>query len=155
MAAPKGNQFWKQRSTHGRKPIFETAEALEAACYEYFQWIEDNPLMAAELVKFQGEAKISEVPKMRAMTESGLCIFLDIATKTWIDYKSKEGFSQVTTRVSEIIFNQKFSGAAADMLNANIIARDLGLSDKKEVDHSGKVETPTAITFVGVGDDDE
>ena len=133
MGAPKGNQFWLQRSTHGRKPIFETAEALETACYEYFQWIEDNPLKAAELVKFQGKAKVKMVPKMRAMTESGLCIFLDIPTSTWHNYKTRDDFVEVTTRISEIIFNQKFSGAAADMLNANIIARDLGLTDKKEV----------------------
>ena len=79
MAAPKGNQFWKQRSTHGRKPIFETAEALEAACYEYFQWIEDNPLMAAELVKFQGEAKISEVPYLDLSIKDKFILFYSIS----------------------------------------------------------------------------
>ena len=129
----KGNQFWKQRSTHGRKPIFKDAEQLESACFEYFEWIERNPLQAAELVKFQGKAKVKTVPKMRAMTESGLCIFLDIATTTWYQYKDNVDYKEVTTRVCEIIYNHKFAGAAADMLNANIIARDLGLSDKQEI----------------------
>lgn len=133
MPPPKGNQFWKQRSSHGRKPIFSTHEDLWHAACEYFEWVEENPLMSSELVKFQGEATLAEVPKMRAMTESGMCIFLDIGVSTWEDYKNKDGFSEVTTQISNIIYNQKFAGASADMLNANIIARDLGLTDKKDV----------------------
>lgn len=129
----KGNQFWKQRSTHGKKPTFETPEALESACYEYFQWIEDNPLRAAELVKYQGKGKVKTVPVMRAMTESGLCIFLDISTDTWRNYKSKVDYLEVTNKVVDVIYNQKFAGAAAGLLNANIIARDLGLTDKQEI----------------------
>jgi hypothetical protein len=36
----------------------------------------------------------------------------------------------ITTRVESLIYEQKFSGAAADLLNANIIARELGLVEK-------------------------
>ena len=52
---------------------------------------------------------------------------------TWQDYTEKDDFSAVTTRIEDIIYEQKFTGAAADLLNPNIIARDLGLADKKEV----------------------
>lgn len=140
MAAPKGNQFWLARSSHGRNPKFESADALWEACQEYFQWVEGNPLMTSELVKFQGAATVADLPKMRAMTEIGLCIFLDIGQSTWADYKNKEDFSEVTSRVCEIIYQQKFEGASADLLNANIIARDLGLADKQEHDVSVSVE---------------
>lgn len=44
MAAPKGNRFWEARSSHGRNPKFESPEALWAACCEYFEWVEANPL---------------------------------------------------------------------------------------------------------------
>ena len=71
---------------------------------------------------------------MRAMTIAGLCLFLGISHETWSNYRDKKDFIGVTTWAEQIIYNQKFTGAAADMLNANIIARDLGLSDKK--DHS-------------------
>jgi len=54
MAAPKGNQFWKTRSSHGRNPIFPTPDALWDAACEYFQWVEDNPLWEDRLVTFQG-----------------------------------------------------------------------------------------------------
>lgn len=142
MAAPKGNQFWKARSRHGRRPLWEDAGELWEACEDYFEWVESNPLKASELVKFQGKSKVATVPRMRAMTISGLCIFLGIDPTTWIDYGKKKGFSHITTRVEEIIRQQKFEGAAADLLNSNIIARDLGLADKKELkaEVSGKTD---------------
>lgn len=133
MAAPKGNQFWKARSSHGRNPIFESPDQLWAACQEYFQWVEDNPLYEAKAFAYQGTVTVQDLPKMRAMTIEGLCIFLDIATKTWGLYREREDFIPVVTRVEDIIRQQKFSGAAADLLNANIIARDLGLADKSEL----------------------
>lgn len=46
MAAPKGNRFWEARSSHGRNPKFESPEALWAACCEYFEWADDNPLLS-------------------------------------------------------------------------------------------------------------
>lgn len=136
MAAPKGNQFWLARSSHGRNPKFESPEVLWEACLEYFQWVEDNPLMTSELVKFQGAATVAMLPKMRAMTESGLCNFLDLGQSTWAEYKSKDDFREVTTRVCEIIYQQKFEGASADLLNSNIIARELGLAEKQVHDVS-------------------
>lgn len=143
MAAPKGNRFWEMRSSHGRKPIFASPDDLWSAASEYFAWVEDNPLMAAETVKFKGKATLAKVPKMRAMTISGLCIFLDISQQAWSEYRVREGFGEVTTRIEEIIRSQKFEGAAADLLNANIIARDLGLADKSELTgkDGGAIET--------------
>jgi len=136
MAAPAGNQFWKARSTHGRAPIFANPEALWDAASEYFTWVEENPLWEAKPFAFQGAVTVENMPKMRAMTIAGLCIFLDIARSTWDEYRANKDFSAVVTRVEEIIRTQKFEGASADLLNANIIARDLGLADKSE--HTGK-----------------
>ena len=137
MAAPKGNQFWLARSSHGANPKFSDPDVLWKACCEYFQWTEDNPLWEDKPFNYQGVVVDNTVCKMRAMTISGLCMFLDICEKTWANYRDKEDFLQVTTRAEKIIYNQKFSGAAADLFNANIIARDLGLTDKKETEHKG------------------
>jgi hypothetical protein len=135
MAAPEGNQFWKLRSKHGRDKLFETPELLwEAAC-EYFQWCDDNPLIE---IDFKGkDATQVKMPKMRAFTIHGLCIYLDCNTKYFNDFKdaNHKGFSEVLTRIMEIIYNQKFTGAAAGFLNPNIIARDLGLRDSKDIEH--------------------
>lgn len=135
MAAPTGNQFWKARTKHGRDRLFESPEKLWDACCEYFEWVEENPLYESETVKFQGEASLVDVPKMRAMTKAGLCLFLDIDESTWDLYCKREDFIGVTTRAERVIYSQKFAGAAADLLNPNIIARDLGLSDKTESTH--------------------
>lgn len=143
MSAPKGNQFWKARSSHGRKPIFETPEALLEACSEYFEWVEANPLWEDKIISFQGVATHVDVAKMRAMTINGLCIFLDIGRRSWDEYRARQDFSPVCEQVEQTIREQKFVGAAADLLNPAIIARDLGLADKTELTgkDGGPIET--------------
>lgn len=139
-AAAKGNQFWKARSTHGKEKIFTSSEILWDAACEYFKWVEDNPLHKA--IVYQGEVSDKPENLMRAMTVKGLCIFLGVNSGYFIDFKdsldlSKKNdrdYSIVINRIREIIDTQKFEGASAGLLNANIIARDLGLADKKEVD---------------------
>jgi len=131
-----GNDAWQARSTHGRKPKFDNAETLEAACLQYFKWVEDNPLMTVELVKYQGDAKLVQVPRMRATTIVGLCNFLDIDRSTWKGYCAKPDFSDICGWVEGVIHQQKFEGAAADMLNASIIAREIGLSDRETSEES-------------------
>ncbi|MCX8958325.1 DNA-packaging protein [Erwinia psidii] len=134
MAAPKGNRFWEARSSHGRKPIFESPDALWAACCEYFEWVEKHPLKEQKIFCFQGVITRTTVNKMRAMTVKGMCLYLDIAYSTWHYYCARTEFDEVTTRAEHVIYDQKFSGAAADLLNANIIARDLGLKDQQQIE---------------------
>ena len=133
MAAPNGNQFWLMRSSHGRNPIFENPEDLLDACFQYFEWVEKNPLNEEIIKSYKGKNKRVKVKKMRAMTMTGLNIFLGISSDTWANYRKKDDFIAVTKQAENIIYEQKFTGASADLLNANIIARDLGLADKKEL----------------------
>lgn len=145
MPAPVGNRFWEMRSSHGRAPKFETPQSLWDACVEYFDWIEANPLYESKAFAFQGIVTLQNLPKMRAMTLSSLCIFLDIDHTTWHEYRVREDFTPITSRVDEIIRTQKFQGAAADLLNPNIIARDLGLTDKSEVDQTTTHEMGNSV----------
>lgn len=144
MGAPAGNQFWKLRSKHGRDKLFATPDLLwEAAC-EYFEWCEKNPF---EEIDYRGkDAKKVILPKMRPFTIHGLCSYLDCNTNYFKDFDKatrektddvSKGFSSVLTRIKETIYNQKFSGAAAGFLNHSIIARDLGLADKKQLGGEG------------------
>ena len=144
MQLQKGNQFWKMRETHGRNPIFETPEQLWVAACEYFQWVEDNPLYEEKIFHSQGMITKDTITKMRAMTISGLCTFLDIDRTTWENYRNNQDFFRITKEVEEIIYNQKFTGAAADLLNSNIIARELGLADKQQNEHTGVDGKPIA-----------
>lgn len=152
MAAPTGNKFWMTRTKHGRDKLFSSPDALWDACCEYFQWVEDNPLWEVKAFAFQGVVTQEPIPKMRAMTIGGLCIFLGIGRSTWTDWKTNKDFSAVVARAEEVMRDQKFSGAAAELLNPNIIARDLGLTDKQEIEHQGANGTalfPQAIIICG------
>lgn len=140
MAAPKGNQFWKLRSKHGRDRLFASPELLwEAAC-EYFEWCDKHPW---EKVDFKGKP-LEEVrlPTARPYTITGLCLYLDCNERYFTQFESAltesekdKDFSTVITRIRETIYTQKFEGAAVGAYNANIIARDLGLVDKRDHKH--------------------
>lgn len=160
MAAPEGNRFWELRSKHGRDKLFTTPELMwEAAC-EYFQWCIDNPWIKTEQSKLppkpikDEEGKIIgftpnivELPTATPFTLHGLCSYLDCNTAYFRQFKGNlkaedkdyEGFSTVITRIEETIYRQKFEGAAVGAYNANIISRDLGLTDK--VDSNIKVDS--------------
>lgn len=138
MSAPIGNRFWELRSKHGRDKLFETPELLwEAAC-EYFVWCVENPLKEAKAFNYQGDVIIAEVNKMRAFTLNALCLYLGCSTSYFRAFKSTlqekdKDFLTVINRIEETVYNQKFEGAAADLLNANIIARDLGLKEHTDL----------------------
>lgn len=133
MPAPKGNKYWEFREKHGRDYKY-TPEGLAEEAIQYFEWIEANPLKEEKGFAFQGVVKKESFDKMRAMTITGFCLFADICHVTWANYKANKDFVTVITRIEDIVYSQKFEGAAADLLNPNIIARDLGLVDKKEVE---------------------
>ena len=135
-----GKQFWKRRETHGRPPAYTAAELL-AGAEEYFQWVEANPLKEQKAFMFQGEIVISEVEKLRAMTLVGLCLRLEISNETFRKYGERDGdYPEVTQRIRDVIYEQKFTGAAADLLNSTLIARDLGLRDHKTVENDGVIK---------------
>jgi len=138
----KGNTYWTLRAEHGRGKKFETPDVLWDACIEYFVWIDENPLEEEKLWCHQGDVTRDKIKKIRAMSLVGLCVFLNIDRKTWSLYQEREDFIHITQRVEGIIYAQKFEGAAADLLNANIIARELGLQDSKSI----AVDGPIAIS---------
>lgn len=154
MGAPKGNQYWEFRNKHGRSHKY-TPKALWEEALLYFQWVVDNPLW--EAITIQRGVKVKEedgtermeyfvkAPKMRAMTITAFQLFADISHTTWQNYQNDQDFIAVTTRIEGCIYSQKFEGAAATLLNPNIIARDLGLRDESKIDHSNTDGTMTPI----------
>lgn len=137
MAAPVGNQFWKLAENAGRPRLFKTPDELWAKAVEYFQWCDDNPLITYE---WNGKDPVKcELTKMRAYTWSGLEYYLNIDSLREYKTTYKE-FSHIITRIEKVLYTQKFEGAAAGLLNPNIIARDLGLVDKKEMDAQVQVQ---------------
>jgi hypothetical protein len=116
----------------GRPLQFETAEQLWIACVDYFEWVEENPLFETKIAQSGGIPTKIKVPLARAMTQEAMCLHIGITDETWRNYREREDFFGVTTRVDAMVYTQKFEGAAANLFNANIIARDLGLKDKQQ-----------------------
>jgi hypothetical protein len=142
MGAPKGNQFWKQRSKHGRDKLFASPGLLwEAAC-EYFDFCDANPWVK---IDFKG-ANIErvEIPTARPYTLSGLCLYLDCASSYFRHFKStiqenNKDFVTVISKIEEVIYTHQFEGAIVGAFNSNIIARALGLTEKSEVKTTIKI----------------
>jgi len=145
MAAPKGNTFWKLvgKSWDSEK-VFKSPDELWGKSIEYFQWVDDHPWNKVDAAK--GGDRFGEhvtVPVSRPYTLSGLCLYLGISQQTLTNYEKAEGYEAyfvVTHAIKQICYTQKFEGAAVGAFNANIIARDLGLSDKQE--HKISTEQP-------------
>lgn len=130
MPAPVGNEFWKARSKHGRDLIFSSPTVLWEACCEYFEYVTNNPWYKAEAIKGGDLAgTLINLPAILPFTWDGLYLFLGTNRSTFDLYEKKEDFIAVTTQVRQIIFNQKFTGAATGFFNPSIIARDLGLAE--------------------------
>lgn len=131
------NKFWRMARNAGRPRIFESPDDFMAACYAYFDWVDENPLWE---MKVFGTGLKAKLPHPRAMTLRGLTAHIGIGRRTWDDYRARPEFKDVCEIAEDIMFDQKFAGAAAGLFNANIIARDLGLSDKSEVDGTMTIE---------------
>ena len=130
MAFKQGNTYWKLAKgfTPGTEKKYAPDE-LWVKAVEYFKWVEDN--------------------KMRAMTITEFCVFAGITSQTFFNYEKEQAYFDITARIRDIIYSQKFTGAAAGLLESNIIARELGLADKQEI------KQDSTITTVMFGNEDK
>jgi hypothetical protein len=152
MPAPKNNQFWKNRSVHGREKLFKTPELLWQAAQEYFNWVDGHPWYKVSAIKSGDFAKeMVKEPVARPYTITGFLIYCDASESYWRKFKATENlpedFFTVIERIEQIIYTQKFEGAAVGAFNANIIARDLGLVEKGELTGKDGVPLTGLITM--------
>lgn len=137
MAAPVGNQYWKQRSKHGRDKLFADSNLLWEAAVEYFELTDSRKWTKKDWV---GKDAM-EVERMTdtPYTISAMCLYFDCSREWWTKFRkdAPEDFLPIIARIEAIMHSQKFEGAAVGAFNANIIARDLGLTDKSDITSNG------------------
>ena len=148
----KGNKLWNLREYPGRPKLFQTPEEMWDAAVEYFDWCENNSLSEEKVFCNQGEIINGSVVHMRAMTIQGLCLHMGISDECFSDYSKRPDYVGIVEHIRHCIYEQKLSGAAAGLLNASIVSRELGLADKQEIDQNvsgniiyslpGSYETP-------------
>lgn len=127
--AKKGDKIWDRINPNGRPRKFQSPKVLLETCIKYFEWVEAHPIKAQKSFAYEGAGFSHEEDRMRAMTISGLCLFLGCTPQCWTDMRRRENFSEICAMVEQVIYEQKFAGAAAGVLNHSIIARELGLAD--------------------------
>lgn len=143
MSAPIGNVYYQLAKGFVKPKSYQPEELLDKAI-EYFEWNENNPLKEQ---KAFGNGSIVELDKMRAMSVSAFCNYACIDRSTFENYEKDEAYFRICKRIKEIIYQQKFEGAAADLLNPSIIAREIGLADKRELTgKDGKDLIPERLT---------
>lgn len=137
----QGNTIWMKAGYPGRPRKFETAEELWIEANKYFEWAVKTPI---DDYVIQGGKRI-KAPKTRPFTIIELCHFMncsgqylnEVENRTLgktdplkADYDEKEAeFSVVVKHMKDIVFNQKYQGAAIGMFKENLIARDIGLHE--------------------------
>ncbi len=142
MAAPKGNVYYLL-AKGWVKPMSYQPEDLWLKAIDYFYWNGQNPLKEQKVF---GTMYRTTVNKMRAMTITGFCNFAAISRETFNQYEKIETYSDICRRIKGIIYQQKIEGAAADLLNPSIIAREIGLADRQE--YTGKDGNPIEFSAI-------
>lgn len=147
MAAPKENKFWKLRNKHGRDKLFKSPSLLWDAAIEYFDWCDKNPWITTKTKSRSTNIEKETTPTARPYTLSGLCLYLGCNQGYFFDFKKgcNKDFSDIITRIEDVIETQQFEGAVVGAFNANIISRKLGLSDKTETENMTTIKASFAI----------
>ena len=140
----------------GKPRSFESPQDLwEKAC-EYFEHCVNNPIETEDFIKSGHKAgnKIT-LNKAIPFTIAGLCIYLGVNTKYFNDFndmikeKNADGadeelslYSEVICAIRDVIWTQKFNGAAVGLFQHQLIAMELGMAQKvdQKVDISDAVQ---------------
>ena len=127
MAFTEGNQYYKLRSKHGRDKSITADEFLEGV-NDYFKWVKDNPLTDYD------RQTNKEVFRKRPLTVQGLCVHLQIHSKTFYSWENgnDDDYRAICAYARDVIENNQLEGAAAGIYVHSIVALKLGLANKHE-----------------------
>ena len=148
-------ELWEVSKGPGQPPKFSSPQEMWDRAVEYFKWCGQHQLVEEKIGFFQGEPTSGFVGHKRPMTQKGLCVFLGVTVSTWHNYKKNTEYFEVIEAIEDIMFEQKFAGAAVGLFNANIIARDLGLTDKQEIKMDNAQVTPWDEIGEGEGESED
>jgi len=148
--------YWEWRKKTGRPKALKTPGELWKHACGYFQSIDERPFLTQEQRKSPIKIEKGTIIDDDLMEEiKNPVIGLEtIRPYTWAGFEAYlfergvlanldhykcnlenryQDFVEVIRAIDKIMFAQKFEGAASGAFNANIIARDLGLTDKSEL----------------------
>lgn len=136
---PPYDDVWKYGWYHQAiRRKYEDAAALMDVGLEYIRFCQNHPLQGEKVAFHEGKAVRTHVNKIRAMTITGLCLFMGITVPGWHAWKrdrcpNDPMWKMAMDNIEQAIYDQKFGAAAADLLNAQIVMRDLGLKERTDI----------------------
>lgn len=128
FVAPKGNEYWRARKSHGQPKKFQTPRDLWERAADYFSWVEQNPLYKPIYFHDRGSVIEIELERVRPLSIRGLCLHLGISVQTFLNYERREScrdYFEVCEYIRTVISNYNFTRAAAGLLNPCVLARML------------------------------
>lgn len=138
------------------RPRKFTPKQFQKAWDDYFKWCDDNPWKRKEPIKSGPRAgELIDIPTARPYTEIGFCAFHHLGKNyiTQMDEslskedltEEEEQLSVILSRARAMCWTQKFEGAAVGAFRENIIAREMGLWERTQNDHTTKGEKLDSI----------
>jgi len=121
------------------RPAKYTPQSILQKFIDFAQWLEDNPYYQEKGYSYMGEVTKENFKKPHIATFGGFCLFAGLTYETLSQYQKDSHFSEIIKLIKNAITEQKFSLAAAELVNANIIARDLGLADNINQNNTGTI----------------
>lgn len=134
MPAPKGNQYAKgHKGTEKKFTPQQWADAIQ----NYFDYCDKNPIYKNEALKSGDRAgEIIRIPTARPYLIEGLCDHANVSLQTFYNYLEAEGWEEyfeITARARNRIYQQNIEFGYVGAYDSNLVARKLGLADKKEL----------------------
>lgn len=148
----------KLKKRLGRPPKF-TPESLWAKFVEFYEKQAKDPINLVSAAKAGDHfGELVEVPTSRPLTIEGFTIHADIDITTWHEYangnvgtvEQKRKFTGVCSKIRSFVHEVNFAGASVGTFNHAIIARYLGLADKKELTGAdgGPLQTQSTVVIL-------
>jgi hypothetical protein len=132
--------YWEWRKNTGRPKNLKSPEQLWGLACDYFQMVDEMPAERQDFIRGgESAGRIITLENVQPYNWAGFEDFLSerAVIAKLDDYKSNKDnryseYADVIARIRNAMFDQKFRGAAVGAFKENIIARDLGLTDKTE-----------------------
>lgn len=110
-----------------------TPEQVFDMAVKYFEWAESNAIKSAETSSFQGRTYQDEVKKPRVFTWAGLKLFCGWSEGAITKWRKEPGYCDVMAFVDTVIHEQKYQLAANGIINAGMVAKELGIDKPAQV----------------------
>ncbi|MCF0178622.1 MAG: terminase [Bacteroidales bacterium] len=110
-----------------------TPEQLFQLAVKYFEWAEGQAIKAIETASHQGIVTESLVHKPRVFTLTAFQLFAGIPEKSYANMRKQPGFDDVCDWIQSVIYEQKYQLASNNIINSNLIGKDLGIDKPQEV----------------------